>query len=221
MPWLESLNVGPTRRMAWQGRPTGIDKRPVEGPVLVQSPGPKGPGGGSGLAGDGIGDIDHHGGVEQAVYAYAREDLDFWAEELDREIRDGQFGENLTTEGIDLTHAPVGARLGIGDVVLEIAGVRTPCNDFKTWMGLTGFDSTAWVKRFTAEQRPGPYLRVVSAGPIVAGDAIAILHEPTHGVTVRDLFIALHLDRSRLPELLALDALAAKVRRKVDEYLAT
>lgn len=213
VPRVISVNIGAPKEAAWAGiGRTSIDKQPVEGAVTVTE---------LGLAGDQVSDTKHHGGVDQAVYAYAREDLDFWAEELGREIRHGQFGENLTTEGIDLTHAPVGTRLGIGDVVLEIAGVRTPCNDFKTWMGLTGFDSTAWVKRFTAEQRPGPYLRVLSAGPIVAGDEIAILHEPAHGITVRDLFIALHLDRSRLPELLAIDGLAAKVRRKVDEYLAT
>ncbi len=139
---------------------------------------------------------------------------------MGQEIRDGQFGENLTTEGIDLTHAAIGTRLQIGEVVLEIAAVRTPCNDFKCWMGLSGFDETAWVKRFAAERRPGPYFRVLSTGTITAGDAITVVHEPAHGVTVRDMFVALTLDRSRLPALLAIDGLAAKARRKVDEYLA-
>ena len=92
--------------------------------------------------------------------------------------------------------------------MLEIASVRTPCNDFKCWMGLSGFDNTAWVKRFAAERRPGPYLRVLATGSIAAGDPIEVVHEPDHGVTVRDMFVALNLDRSRLPELLAIDDLA-------------
>ena len=87
-------------------------------------------------------------------------------------------------------------------------------------MGLSGFDNTAWVKRFTAERAPGPYLRVLTTGTITVGDEIAVLHEPTHGITVQDMFVALNLDRSRLPELLAVDGLAPKIRAKVDRYLA-
>ena len=67
-----------------------------------------------GLEGDQVADTKHHGGVDQAVYAFAREDLDFWEGELGRPIRDGQFGENLTTEGIDVNEALVGERWQIG-----------------------------------------------------------------------------------------------------------
>ena len=212
MPRLLSVHVGQPKEAAWAGiGRTSIDKQPVTGPVGVTE---------LGIAGDQVSDTRHHGGVDQAVYAYAREDLDFWEAELGREIRDGLFGENLTTEGIDLTNAAVGTRLQIGEVVLEIASVRTPCNDFKGWLGLSGFDNTAWVKRFTLEQRPGPYLRVLTTGSMAAGDAIEVVHEPQHGVTVRDLFVALNLDRTRLPELLTIDGLAPKLRQKVDEYLA-
>ena len=212
MPRLRSINVGLPKDAAWAaiGR-TSIDKHSVAGPVAVTA---------LGLAGDQVSDTQHHGGVDQAVYAYAREDLDFWAAELGREIRDGQFGENLTTEGIDLNRAAVGTRLRIGEVVLEIAGVRTPCNDFKEFMGLSGFDSTVWMKRFAEERRPGPYLRVLETGDLRAGDAIEVVDEPAHGIKVRDLFVALNLDRRRLPELLAIDGLAPRIRRKVEEYLA-
>jgi MOSC domain-containing protein YiiM len=210
MPRIRSINVGRPKDADWAGiGRTSIDKQPVTGPVAVSE---------LGVAGDQVSDTRYHGGRDQAVYAYAREDLDFWSAGLGQEIRDGQFGENLTTEGIDLTHTPVGTRLRVGEVVLEVAGVRTPCNDFKGWMGLSGFDNTAWVKRFTAERRPGPYFRVLATGTIAAGDAIEVVHEPTHGVTVQDMFVALNLDRTRLPDLLAIDGLAENLRRKVDEY---
>ena len=87
-----------------------------------------------GIEGDQVSDTVHHGGPDQAVYAFAREDLDFWARELGREIRDGQFGENLTTVGIDVNEAEVGERWRIGTAVFEVASVRIPCNDFKNWM---------------------------------------------------------------------------------------
>ncbi len=211
MARLLSINVGRPKEADWAGiGATAIDKQPVTGPVALTE---------LGVAGDQVADTVHHGGLEQAVSAYAREDLAFWEAQLGVPIRDGQFGENLTTEGIDLNQAQVGTRLRIGDATLEICSVRTPCNDFKHWMGLSGFDNTVWVKRFATARRPGPYLRVVETGTLTAGDAVEVVHEPSHGVTVEVLFVALNFDHSRLPELLAIDDLAPKVRRRVDEYL--
>ena len=85
-----------------------------------------------GLDGDEVSDTRHHGGVDQAVYAFAREDLDAWAERLGRDVRDGQFGENLTTEGIDVNEAEVGERWRVGTAgeggvprsTLELVGLR-------------------------------------------------------------------------------------------------
>jgi MOSC domain-containing protein YiiM len=211
MAHLRTVSVGRPKDVDWAGiGRTSIDKRPVTGPIKVTE---------LGIDGDQVSDTQHHGGVEQAVLAYAREDLAFWEARLGVEIRDGQFGENLTTEGIDLNRAQVGTRLRIGDVLLEICSIRTPCNDFKNWMGLNGFDNTVWVKRFATERRPGPYLRVLETGTIAAGDAIEVVHEPSHGVTVEDMFVALNLDRSRLPELLVLDYIAPRVQQTLDHFL--
>lgn len=210
MSFLRSLNLGVPQVKEWAqiGR-TSIDKRPVRGPVLA---------GELGLTGDQVSDTAHHGGPDQAVYAYAREDLDYWAAELGREIRDGQFGENLTTEGLDLNETEVGTRWRIGEAVLEVALTRTPCNDFKGWMGESGYDNATWVRRFAAAARPGPYLRVVTPGILTAGDSIEVVHRPGHGVTVRTMFRALNTHRELLPELLRVPGLAAKARRKAEQY---
>ena len=105
-----SVNVGRPRPNPWKDiRSTGIDKRPVEGPVAVTAPGPKG-GGAVGLAGDRVYDVRHHGGTDQAVYAYAREDLDAWAAQMGVTLRNGVFGENLTTEGLAVNAALIGER---------------------------------------------------------------------------------------------------------------
>src|SRR5262249_34344339 len=113
-----SVNLATSPRpTAAKPNPTGIGKKPTPEPVHVSAPGPKGVGG-SGLQGDTIGDRKHHGGDDQAVYAYAREDLDWWQQHLGRELGPGAFGENLTTRGLDLTGALVGERWRVGDTLL-------------------------------------------------------------------------------------------------------
>ena len=214
MPSVIAISVGRPQVKEWAGiGRTSIAKEGVAGAVAVHE---------LGIEGDQVSDTAHHGGPDQAVYAYAREDLDFWEGVLGRPLRNGHFGENLTTEGLDLTAMVVGTRLRVGGeagIVLEVAHVRTPCNDFKGWMGETGYDATAWVRRFTLEARPGPYLRVLVPGTIRAGDHVEILDVPSHGVSVRDMFIALNTDRQRLPDLLAIDNLPAKVRDKVATFV--
>ena len=206
MPVIRSVNVGRPKDVSWAALGyTSIDKRPVEGPVRAHR---------NGLVGDVVSDTKHHGGPDQAIYAFAREDLDLWGQRLGRELRDGQFGENLTTEGIDVNEAFVGERWQVGTTVLEVAYVRTPCNDFKGWMGVSGYDAAQWVKRFTAECRPGPYLRVLQEGVLAAGDEIIVLERPDHGITVSTMFRALNLDRSLAPQLLRIDGLAERARTK-------
>jgi MOSC domain-containing protein YiiM len=210
VPTLISVNVGRPREADWAGiGRTSIEKHPLTGPVAVHA---------LGVTGDQVSDTKHHGGVDQAVYAFAREDLDWWAGELGHEIRDGQFGENLTTRGIDVNEAEVGERWRIGTVELEVASVRIPCNDFKNWMGLSGYDNRAWVKRFTAQNRPGPYLRVVAEGELAAGDELTVVHRPGHGVTVSTMFRALTTESDLLPELLRVDGLVANARAAAEKY---
>ena len=209
---LISVNVGAARNAPYANLGhSGMDKRPVSGRVAART---------LGLDGDQVGDIKHHGGVDQAVYAFAREDLDWWGRELGQEIRNGMFAENLTTGGIDVNQAELGERWQVGTAVLEVAAVRIPCNDFKNWVGLGGYDNRAWVKRFTQVGRPGPYLRVVVEGEVGAGDEIAVVHRPGHGVTASTMFRALTTQSELLPELLAVENLPAKTRRQAERYAA-
>ncbi|WP_058046783.1 MOSC domain-containing protein [Streptomyces roseifaciens] len=221
---LLSVNVGRAGTADLPGAPgfeagmaTGIDKRPVEGPVAVAAPGPKGIGG-SGLAGDEIVSLRHHGGDDQAVYAFAREDLDRWEQELGRPLPNGSFGENLTTTGLDVNGALIGERWRIGaDLVLEVSAPRIPCRTFATWLGEAG-----WIKRFTQEAAPGAYLRVIEPGEIRAGDPVTVVHRPAHHVTVSFLFRAGTVERALLPDVLAAgDALTAGTREKALAYQAS
>lgn len=215
MPFVKSVNVGVSRDNPWKNSgTTGIDKRPVAGPVAVHAPGPKGTGA-VGLAGDRVYDIAHHGGDDQAVYAYSRESLDRWAERLGRPLSDGVFGENLTTLDIDVDGALVGERWRIGaDLLLEVSCPRTPCGTFQGWM-----EEHGWIKTFTEAAEPGAYFRVVEPGAIQAGDEIEIVYRPDHDVTMSLAFQALTTRADLLPKLLVAEALPeedmARVRKRV------
>jgi MOSC domain-containing protein YiiM len=175
---------------------TAIDKRPVVERVAVCDPGPAG----VGLAGDLVVDTRHHGGRDQAVYAYAVEDRDRWAAELGRELAPGSFGQNLDTEGVDVTGAVIGERWQVGDdgLVLEVTSPRIPCKTFQGFM-----DEPHWIKRFTEHGAPGGYLRVVEAGTVGAGDIVTVTDRPAHGVTVGDVFRVRQVATDRLHRMLA------------------
>ncbi len=150
--------------------PSGIDKRPVEGPRAV---------GRLGLEGDRVFNIKDHGGPDKAVYAYAAEDAAAWAAELGRPVPPGLFGENLRTAGVDVSGALVGERWRVGGVLLEVRMPRVPCGTFAQRMGERG-----WVRTFTQRGWPGAYLAVLEPGELAAGDAVDVVHRPAHGVRI-------------------------------------
>ncbi len=213
-PRLLSVNLAVVRDNPFKGAArTGIDKQAADGPVEVRQPGSKAHGLGSGLVGDFIGDRRSHGGDDQAVYAYAVEDLQWWADQLGTTLRSGQFGENLTTFDLDVNGARVGERWRVGEVVeLQVTEPRIPCGTFRGWMNRPG-----WLKTFTAAARPGAYLRVVTPGTISGGDPVVITHRPDHDVTIAMVFRALTTEPSLLPELLAAPDLADETRQMAEE----
>ncbi|WP_271218004.1 MOSC domain-containing protein [Streptosporangium carneum] len=186
-----AVNVGRAVDAEWAGKlgRTAIDKAEARGRIEV---------GPNGLAGDERADVEHHGAPDHAVYSYAREDYDWWQRELGRELRNGCFGENLTTEGLDVNGAVIGERWRVGTAVIEVTGPRVPCLVFRNWLGEKG-----WIKRFTQAGRVGAYLRVVELGDLGSGDAVEIVARPEGSVTVTESFRAYHGDKELLRRLLA------------------
>ncbi|HEV7591145.1 MAG TPA: MOSC domain-containing protein [Longimicrobium sp.] len=184
-----SVNVGAIREVEWRGRQvtTAIWKHPVAGRVALR---------GVNFAGDDQADRTVHGGVDKAVYAYAREDYDFWRDEEAMETPPGLFGENLTVEGLDLSGALPGERWSVGSAVLEVAQPRLPCFKLGIRMGDQHF-----LKRFLAASRMGAYLRIVREGDVGAGDTVHVHDRPAHGVTLRAMTEALR-DREKAAALL-------------------
>lgn len=212
---LLSVNVGRPVAVEYTDAPsgtTGIDKRPVGGPVRVAAPGPSGA---SGVAGDAVCDLRFHGGNDRAVYAFAREDLDLWEGELGRSLANGSFGENLTTHGLDVNGALIGERWQVGpEVVLEVTGGRIPCRTFAGFVEEQGSEQGSeqgeergsgqgWVRRFTRSTAgPGALLRVIGPGEVRAGDPVTVVHRPDHGITVSLLYRAATTERALLPSTL-------------------
>jgi MOSC domain-containing protein YiiM len=189
-----------------EGR-TGIDKRSVSGPIEFKN---------NGVAGDRIIDTNVHGGYDQAVYAYAKEDALWWEKEIGEEIPAGRFGENLTTEGIDVNAALVGEQWKIGSVILEVSQPRIPCRVF------AGFWKRATlIKDFTQAGRPGAYLRIIQEGTAQAGDLIEVIFKPNHAISVKDLFSAKSGERSKINEIKVVDQLSSGFKEWAEKIAAT
>jgi MOSC domain-containing protein YiiM len=169
---LLSVNVAEIREIQWRGRAvkTGIWKFPVDGRVAVR---------GVNVEGDDQADRRVHGGEFQALYAYAREDYEWWEGELGRDMAPGAFGENLTVAGLDLTGAEVGEQWRVGSTRLEVSLPRIPC--FKLGRKM---EDPRFLKRFAQARRPGCYLRILDEGELGAGDDIEVVHRPGHDVTI-------------------------------------
>ena len=197
---LISVNVGQPRDVELNGevKQTAIFKEPVPGRVRIAD---------HHVAGDRQADQVNHAGIHKAVYAYSREDLDFWAGELGRDVEDGFVGENLTIAGYDVSHAVVGERWRIGGVELEVAQPRIPC-----WkLGVRAGDRTM-TRRFEQALRPGAYLRVITEGELGAGDELHVLSRPGHGFTVFDGSRIYHRDRDEAATLLKVEELAPPLK---------
>jgi MOSC domain-containing protein YiiM len=189
---------------------TGIDKRPVERPVTLRR---------LGVDGDRIGDLRVHGGPDQAVYAYAIEDTEWWQREVGPELAfplaPGSFGENLTVRGVDVTNSLIGERWRIGSAVLQVTSPRTPCTTFAGFWGVHKL-----IKRFVRAQRPGAYLRVLTEGTVRAGDEVTVLDRPAHGVTLAEAFRALNGDLAAAERVILVPELPSRARARLNRRLA-
>jgi MOSC domain-containing protein YiiM len=125
------------------------------------------------------------------------EDLRWWEERLGRSLQYGEFGENLTTEGVTVNDAPLGEHWAIGTAVFEVSEPRIPCWRLGVRMNDQGF-----VRRFTEALRPGTYLRIIVEGEIGPGDEIKIIERPNHDLTIQDVFRLYTRDREEVERLL-------------------
>ena len=165
--------VGKPALLEGNEEPTGIHKRPCDGPVEV---------GEMGLKDDAVLNLIHHGGRDQAVYAFGSLDISHWEEQLGHELEPGFMGENLVIENMDTHNVYVGDRFVFPNAVLEATCPRIPCATFAAQM-----NDKQWVKKFYASGHMGVYFRVLETGSISAGESIKLDMSNTESMRILDL----------------------------------
>lgn len=172
----------------------------------------------TGVEGDEIANRNAHGGALRTVYAYAAEDRAFWERQLGRDLPPGSFGENLATEGLDVTGAKPGERWRVGDALLEVTTIRTPCYKL-AWV----LDEDGIERSFQRAARPGAYLTVIEEGEVVSGDPVRVVRSrDDHEITMGTLAHAFHNDRRLRTEVLEdVDLLPPEVADHVVGMLRT
>jgi len=207
-----ALNISQIITMQHNGKTiqTGIYKQPVETPGFVRF---------LGIEGDQQADLKHHGGRDKAVYGYPLEHYATWAEELNRDdFAPGQFGENLSTEGLLEHEVCIGDRYTIGSVVLEVTQPRVPCAKLAMKMGLPKFPKT-----FLASGRSGFYFRVLEEGTLQAGDEVRLIEKGPGAISVFRANRLRHFEtheHDAIREVLAIPALSATWRAEFERILA-
>lgn len=200
-PRILTVSVGRVREFDYRGRDarSAIWKSPVSGRVRVR---------GVNLDGDDQADREAHGGPDKAVYAYAVEDYRWWEKELGRPLEHAQFGENLTTEGVDVTGALVGERWRVGSTLLEVSEPRVPC-----WRLGVRMEDPAFPRHFTEAGRPGTYLRILEEGDLGAEDTVEVVTRPDHDVSIGTVFRIYTRDRHEAGRLLEVERISDAWKR--------
>ena len=184
---LLSVNVSRPQDVGYRGKTVGtaIFKKPVAGRHRVWR---------LNLEGDGQADLKHHGGPDQAVYAYTIENYEYWAAKLGRDdLRSGQFGENLTVQQMPERRIHVGDTFRIGSATVQVSQPRTPCFKLDIRMNVEGF-----AKQFHESGRVGFYLRVLEEGEVGAGDVIERVEVGQGEISVHEVWRVRHVDRHDL-----------------------
>ncbi|MBY8339355.1 MOSC domain-containing protein [Streptomyces spinosirectus] len=195
MPSLLSVNVGKPKDVAWQGRTvhTGVWKDPVSGPAMVRR---------LNIDGDGQGDTKGHGGEQRAVLVYQIESYRYWQRHFGRDnFTFGQFGENLTVDGLADDEVCIGDQYRIGEAEFEVTQPRVTCYRVGMRMGEPELPAL-----LVSHHRPGFYMRVLREGRIEAGDRIVKTRTGPGALTVADTDALLYLpDRDPAKLRLAVD----------------
>jgi ferredoxin-NADP reductase/MOSC domain-containing protein YiiM/ferredoxin len=197
---LLSVNVGMPKDVPWHGRTvyTGVWKEPAAGPRMVRR---------LDIDGDGQGDTQGHGGEQRAVLVYQVQSYEHWRQYFGRDkLPYGQFGENLTVDGLTDDEVCIGDRYRIGEAEFEVTQPRVTC--YRVGMR---FGQPELPELLVSHHRPGFYMRVITEGHIQAGDPIVKTRSGPGALSVADTDALLYLpgrDERKLRAALQIPALS-------------
>ena len=209
---VKSLNVSPPIEVEYKGRKvtTGIFKKPVKGRYRVNK---------LNIEGDGQADLLAHGGEMRAVYVYSYDNYSYWEKELGRSSMPfGQFGENLTVEGLLDHEVFVGNQYRIGTALFEVTQPRVPCYKLAMRMEEEGFYS-----KILESGRLGFYFRVLEEGEIGSGDEIIPVKTEPHELSIKRINSLMYFDKndfSGFRQALEIEALSPGWRSTFEDRLA-
>jgi MOSC domain-containing protein YiiM len=132
-----------------------------------------------GIEGDLHAHPEVHGGPSKALLLIASEGTRELIES-GFPLFDGALGENLTTLGLDRRAMRIGQRYRIGEVMIELTTVRTPCRTIQKYgagIGKAIYDGRVQEGDYGSERwgLSGFYARVIRGGTIRTGDAIDVV----------------------------------------------
>lgn len=208
---LLSLNVGRPQEFNWAGKivRTSIFKNPVSDRRKVSF---------TNIEGDEQSDLNVHGGINKAIYAYDASHYHHWKNILQREDwQFGMFGENLTTSGLPDDKARIGDIYQMGTASLQVIQPRFPCFKLNIRFGLRDM-----IERFMEQKRNGIYFKVVEEGTIQVNDEIKLVKPSTFNVSIPEYvncYYSKGADKSVLKNLLSIPFLPERHRTVFEGYV--
>jgi MOSC domain-containing protein YiiM len=164
---IRSIQVGRIASLGPDGVQSAFVKKPVLGPVTVES---------LGILGDEQADLRVHGGPSKAIYGYAFSNYSLWRTEFVQYaslLVPGAFGENLTLDGCDEHTVCVGDIVKVGEAVLQVTQPRQPCYKFAL-----RFADLAMPRAMIRNGLCGWYYRVLQTGVIDSGQQMLLDARP-------------------------------------------
>lgn len=174
---IKSLNIGAKQTVLWKGKQvhTGIFKSPVKGSLYLDI---------EDVQGDSVVDRRYHGGTDKACYIFSSDHYAYWQAIYPKlEWNFGMFGENITVEGLDESTFCIGDTFRLGETIIQVSEPRQPCMKLNA-----RFESSLMVKRFTAHERCGSYLRVLQPGHVHVGDPFELIQKGNPALSVQAVF---------------------------------
>ena len=181
-----SVNVGEKKIVKWNNKliETGIFKKAVENRIFL---------GKEDVVDDNVIDRKHHGGIEQAVYAYGEQHYEYWKDlypNLNFEF--GMFGENLTISNLDETNIHVGSTYQLGEAIIEVTKPRQPCSK----LGIR-FNDPSVIKQFWNSTKSGIYFKVLETGFVAKSDTLILIDEAINNFTIAEVYKAKKTKRGK------------------------
>jgi MOSC domain-containing protein YiiM len=209
---LVSLNIALPERVSFSSVSkkslTGIFKKPVDEKIFLDV---------LGFRGDGVGDTRIHGGKDLAVCAYFVDHFPHWQAELDRELKPGAFGENLSLAGINETQINIGDIFRLGEAEIEVSQPRQPCHKLNKV-----FDLQAMACKVQTTGYTGCYFRVKKTGWVKPDSVVEKIQEGLGEISIERVNILMFKEKNNpdlLKNVVSLQALSIEWREKFKKRL--